>query len=70
MCGSDLHVYRTPKARENPNIAGHEPCGVVVEVGRGSWSRSLPRRAVDAAAGVAQPRVEKVAETVADVVYT
>ena len=35
MCGSDLHVYRTPKERENPNIAGHEPCGVVVEIGSG-----------------------------------
>lgn len=34
MCGSDLHPYRAPaKHRKNPNIAGHEPCGVVVEVG-------------------------------------
>jgi threonine dehydrogenase-like Zn-dependent dehydrogenase len=33
MCGSDLHVYRVPRERKNPNIAGHEPCGVVVEVG-------------------------------------
>ncbi len=35
MCGSDLHPYRTP-ARHRPetlNVAGHEPCGVVVEVG-------------------------------------
>ena len=34
MCGSDLHPYRAPaKYRRNPNIAGHEPCGVVVEIG-------------------------------------
>lgn len=36
MCGSDLHQYRaSPEHRrsEVPVIAGHEPCGVVVEVG-------------------------------------
>ncbi|MGK0172492.1 MAG: threonine dehydrogenase-like Zn-dependent dehydrogenase [Gammaproteobacteria bacterium] len=36
MCGSDLHQYRAaPKDRRSPVpvIAGHEPCGVVVEVG-------------------------------------
>ncbi len=34
LCGSDLHAYRAPAAtRTNPRVAGHEPCGVVVEVG-------------------------------------
>lgn len=35
LCGSDLHAYRAPaKTRKEPlNVAGHEPCGVVVEVG-------------------------------------
>ncbi len=35
LCGSDLHPYRAPaSAQPEPlNIAGHEPCGVVVEVG-------------------------------------
>ena len=35
LCGSDLHAYRAPSSdRPEPlNIAGHEPCGVVVEVG-------------------------------------
>lgn len=36
MCGSDLHQYRaSPENRRSPVpvIAGHEPCGVVVEVG-------------------------------------
>src|ERR1700754_2259092 len=43
MCGSDLHQYRRPKGQtqasgipmiDGPTIAGHEPCGVVVAVGR------------------------------------
>jgi threonine dehydrogenase-like Zn-dependent dehydrogenase len=42
MCGSDLDAYRRPAGEkmtsglpqpEGPVIAGHEPCGVVVEVG-------------------------------------
>ncbi len=43
MCGSDLHRYRAPfnpgdtssgfKMADEPVIAGHEPCGVVVELG-------------------------------------
>ncbi|MCH9672361.1 MAG: zinc-binding dehydrogenase, partial [Gammaproteobacteria bacterium] len=36
MCGSDLHQYRASAAnqrRPEPTIAGHEPCGVVVELG-------------------------------------
>lgn len=37
MCGSDLHNYRRPKEASiaAPIIVGHEPCGVVAEVGRG-----------------------------------
>ena len=44
MCGSDLKLYRTPKGgsisiarvqTSGPVIAGHEPCGQVVEVGPG-----------------------------------
>lgn len=44
MCGSDLHYYRSPSGSggpvaterdAGPVIAGHEPCGVVVEVGAG-----------------------------------
>ena len=35
MCGSDLHHYRRPRrAGATPVIAGHEPSGVVVAVGR------------------------------------
>lgn len=44
MCGSDLKLYRPPagaafaalglKDSGQPNIAGHEPCGVVAAVGR------------------------------------
>ncbi len=40
MCGSDLHVYRASGSQNalgfavsGPAIAGHEPCGVVAEVG-------------------------------------
>jgi len=34
MCGSDLHYMRSPaKTDDQIFIAGHEPCGVVVEVG-------------------------------------
>jgi threonine dehydrogenase-like Zn-dependent dehydrogenase len=39
LCGSDLRPYRTPKAqRGDPAklaVGGHEPCGVVAEVGPG-----------------------------------
>jgi threonine dehydrogenase-like Zn-dependent dehydrogenase len=36
MCGSDLHYYRRPRSALNTTvIAGHEPCGVVIEVGPG-----------------------------------
>ncbi len=46
MCGSDLKYYRAPsggggtaalgfKSGSGPNIAGHEPCGVVAAIGPG-----------------------------------
>ena len=39
LCGSDLRPYRTPKAergdRDGLHIGGHEPCGVIAEVGPG-----------------------------------
>ena len=42
MCGSDLHIYRATGSQNAlgfavsaPAIAGHEPCGVVAEVGPG-----------------------------------
>lgn len=35
MCGSDLHLYRSPAMALEPVIAGHEPCGVVVAVAPG-----------------------------------
>lgn len=38
ICGSDLRPYRTPRAHRDPErlkISGHEPCGVVAEVGAG-----------------------------------
>jgi threonine dehydrogenase-like Zn-dependent dehydrogenase len=42
MCGSDLHVYRATGSQNalgfavsGPAIAGHEPCGVVEEIGAG-----------------------------------
>lgn len=50
MCGSDLKYYRAPsggggtaalgfKSGSGPNIAGHEPCGVVVAIGAGVSER-------------------------------
>ena len=37
LCGSDLRAYRLPRAqRGNPSaltVGGHEPCGIVAEVG-------------------------------------
>ena len=39
LCGSDLRPYRMPRAQRGDPIAlavgGHEPCGVVAEVGPG-----------------------------------
>lgn len=46
MCGSDLHIYRASGAETalgfhaaSPVVAGHEPCGVVAEVGAGVSER-------------------------------
>jgi threonine dehydrogenase-like Zn-dependent dehydrogenase len=46
ICGSDLHMYRNPAGKMNfptvidgPVIRGHEPCGIVVEVGPGVTAR-------------------------------
>ena len=33
MCGTDLHAYRRAPSGQDPSIAGHEPCGVVVALG-------------------------------------
>jgi threonine dehydrogenase-like Zn-dependent dehydrogenase len=33
MCGSDLHFYRGPREEARGNIAGHEPAGVIVDIG-------------------------------------
>jgi threonine dehydrogenase-like Zn-dependent dehydrogenase len=51
MCGSDLKLYRPPKGAAfkalglkdsgAPVIAGHEPCGVVVELGRDVDARTV-----------------------------
>lgn len=39
LCGSDFTAYRAPKARRGPpeilKVGGHEPCGVIAEVGPG-----------------------------------
>lgn len=46
MCGSDLHVYRSDDpALVGRYIAGHEPCGVVVERGKAVPERVAPEGA-------------------------
>ena len=45
ICGSDLHLYRTPahELRQRPAVVcGHEPCGVVVERGAGVTAPQAP----------------------------
>jgi threonine dehydrogenase-like Zn-dependent dehydrogenase len=45
MCGSDLHGYRAPRAerqKREPNIGGHEPCGVVVARGENVAESEAP----------------------------
>jgi threonine dehydrogenase-like Zn-dependent dehydrogenase len=45
MCGSDLSGYRASKevrAQRAPNVAGHEPCGVVVARGAGVSEQEAP----------------------------
>jgi L-iditol 2-dehydrogenase len=48
LCGSDLKRYRAPKAEEvdltQLKISGHEPCGVIVEVGVGVTSVKVGER--------------------------
>ena len=39
MCGTDLHAYRRENSEVEPNIAGHEPCGVVIEIDNGVSER-------------------------------
>lgn len=39
MCGTDLHAYRRENSEAEPNIAGHEPCGVVIEIDNGVSER-------------------------------
>jgi 2-desacetyl-2-hydroxyethyl bacteriochlorophyllide A dehydrogenase len=34
ICGTDLHIYRNEYYSQFPLIAGHEFCGVIVEVGK------------------------------------
>lgn len=46
MCGSDLHQYRASpqdQRRPEPTIAGHEPCGIVVEMGSAVTEREARR---------------------------
>ncbi len=33
MCGTDLHAYRRPHNGQYYSIAGHEPCGIIAEIG-------------------------------------
>ncbi len=42
MCGSDLHVYRSEDGHGAKFIAGHEPCGVVLERGSAVQERFAP----------------------------
>ena len=67
MCGSDLHFYRAAPGEmqrklglgdvSQPNIAGHEPCGVVVERGPGVSDGEAPLgvRAEPAAEAQSEP---------------
>jgi (R,R)-butanediol dehydrogenase/meso-butanediol dehydrogenase/diacetyl reductase len=40
ICGSDLHPFRHPRPQDFDVIPGHEPCGVIAEVGKDvkDWS--------------------------------
>ena len=46
ICGSDLHPYRhpTPLHLDPGFISGHEPCGVIAEIGQGvsGWEVGEP----------------------------
>lgn len=45
MCGSDLHVYRSNGELVGKTIAGHEPCGVVLERNAAVPERLAPKGA-------------------------
>lgn len=42
MCGSDLHLYRSPDPGVANFIPGHEPCGVIVERGKAVSETEAP----------------------------
>ena len=44
ICGTDLMFYRRPKAEvpQPVKIGGHEPCGVIAEIGAGVDPRRFP----------------------------
>ena len=48
ICGSDLHPYRhpTPLHLDPGFISGHEPCGVIAEIGEGVTGWSVGERVV------------------------
>ncbi len=43
MCGSDLRPYRMPRGANSQFVCGHEPCGVVAEVGAGLASHQATK---------------------------
>lgn len=54
MCGSDLHFYRAKDGPatlglvvDSPKIGGHEPCGIVAEVGAGVEHLSVGDRVMN-----------------------
>ena len=55
LCGSDLRHYRAPKAERgdpaNLKVAGHEPFGVIAEVGSGVTEVAVGDRVVMQAIG-------------------
>lgn len=46
ICGSDLHLYRKSIPITNDYIIGHEPMGIVEEVGPGVKNRKVGDRVV------------------------
>ena len=42
MCGSDLHLYRSPDPAVASFIPGHEPCGIVAERGKAVTDAQAP----------------------------
>ncbi len=45
MCGTDLHAYRREFTGTEHFVAGHEPCGVVVELGKHVAAKATPKSA-------------------------